>query len=92
LKRISGEHLNAELLRKAAERVGNPNILINLVSRRVRQLNAQGGAGSRPLLANTAGMGAADIALSELIEDKMAWERIEGFESESEPARKRRRG
>jgi DNA-directed RNA polymerase subunit omega len=83
--------LNAELLKKAAELVGNPNILINLVSRRVRQLNAAGGSGSRPLLANTAGMGAADIALSELIEDKMTWERIEGFEPEPEPARKRRR-
>jgi DNA-directed RNA polymerase subunit omega len=84
--------LNAELLRKAAERVGNPNILVNLVSRRVRQLNAAGGSASRPLLANTAGLGAADIALTELIEEKMAWERIEGFESEAEPARKRRRG
>jgi DNA-directed RNA polymerase subunit omega len=84
--------LNAELLKKAAELVGNPNILINLVSRRVRQLNAAGGSGSRPLLAHTAGMGAADIALSELIEEKMTWERIEGFEPETEPARKRRRG
>jgi DNA-directed RNA polymerase subunit omega len=83
--------LNAELLRKAAERVGNPNILVNIVSRRVRQLNAAGGAGSRPLLANTAGMGAADVALAELVEDKMSWERVEPLEVESAPARKRRR-
>lgn len=32
--------VNAELCRKALEKVGNPNVLVNLVSRRVRQLNA----------------------------------------------------
>ncbi len=55
------------------EKVGNPNVLINLVSRRVRQLNSGGGSISRPMLADTAGMGAADIALTEIIEEKMAW-------------------
>lgn len=85
--------MNAELLRKAAELVGNPNVLVNLISRRVRQLNASGGAGSRPLLSNTVGMGAADVALAELVEEKMSWERIEPLESDATiPARKRRRG
>src|SRR5216117_1260879 len=42
--------LNAELSRKALEKVGNPNVLVNLVSRRVRQLTSSGGAGSRPLV------------------------------------------
>lgn len=54
-------------------KVGNPNVLVNLISRRVRQLNAGGGAGSRPLIAETGGLGAADIALLEIIEDKMGW-------------------
>ena len=36
--------MNAELIKKALEIVGNPNILVNLISRRVRQLNAGGGA------------------------------------------------
>ena len=65
--------MNAELCKKALEKVGNPNVLINLVSRRVRQLNSGGGGLSRPLLADVTGMGAADIALSEIIEEKIGW-------------------
>lgn len=56
------------------EKVVNPNILVNLLSRRVRQLTSGGGGTSRPFIAETAGMGSADIALTELIEDKMGWE------------------
>ena len=29
-----------DALKKALEKVGNPNILVNLISRRVRQLNS----------------------------------------------------
>jgi len=67
--------LNAELTKKALEKVGNPNVLVNLVSRRVRQLNGfTGGAPSRPLIADTVGLGFADIALLELAEGKLGWE------------------
>jgi DNA-directed RNA polymerase subunit omega len=69
--------MNSELAKKALEKVGNPNILVNLISRRVRQLTSGGGSGSRPLLADTAGLGAGDIAMLELIEDKMGWEMLE---------------
>lgn len=69
--------MDPELCRSAAEKVGNPHILINLVSRRVRQLNAGGGTGSRPLITETAGKGAADIALEELVQEKMGWELYE---------------
>lgn len=62
--------MNSELLKKAAEKVGNANILINLVSRRVRQLNY----GERPLLPNVGNLGACDIALREIVEDRMGWE------------------
>ena len=62
--------MNPEFLKKALEKVGNPNILVNLVSRRVRQLNF----GERPLLANTGTLGAADIALREIIEERLGWE------------------
>jgi DNA-directed RNA polymerase subunit omega len=65
--------MNAELTRKALDKVGNPNVLINVVSRRVRQLNSGGGSG-RPLIADVAGMGAADIAMREIAEDKLAFE------------------
>ena len=66
--------MNAELTKKALEKVGNPNVLINLVSRRVRQLNAGAGAMSRPLVSDAANLGAADIALLEIIEDKVGFE------------------
>jgi len=84
--------LNAELLRKAAELVGNPNVLVNVISRRVRQLNAAGGSGSRPLLVETATMGAADIALSELVEARMGWELLSSpAEDEGGSGKKRRK-
>ena len=83
--------MNSELLRQAAEKIGNPNILVNLVSRRVRQLNAAGGTGSRPLITETANLGAADIALREFVEDKMSWEAIADLPGENTPSRRRRR-
>jgi DNA-directed RNA polymerase subunit omega len=79
--------LNAELLRQATEKIGNPNILVNLVSRRVRQLIA----GSRPLFKETANMGAADIALQELVFDKMGWEPIADLPGETTASRRRTR-
>lgn len=62
--------MNPELLKKALEKVGNPNILVNLISRRVRQLTN----GGRPLVKDAGILGAADIALREVIEEKMGWE------------------
>ena len=66
--------MNAELCKRANEKVGNPNVLVNLVSRRVRQLNSGAGGLSRPLIANVGNMGAADIALTEIIEEKIGWD------------------
>jgi DNA-directed RNA polymerase subunit omega len=66
--------MNAELVKKALEKVLNPNVLVNMVSRRVRQLNYGGGGTGRPLVANVENLGAADIALLEIIEDKMSFE------------------
>jgi len=66
--------VNAEFCRKALEKVGNPNVLVNLISRRVRQLNSGGGGLSRPLVANVTNLGAADIALREIIEEKIGFE------------------
>jgi DNA-directed RNA polymerase subunit omega len=75
-------------MKQALAKVGNPNVLVNVISRRVRQLTASGGP-SRPLIADTAGMGAADIALLEIVEDKMAWDMITTPEEEVvEPAPK----
>ena len=66
--------MNAELVKKALEKVLNPNVLVNIVSRRVRQLNNGGGGTGRPLIADVGNLGAADIALLEIIEDKMSFE------------------
>jgi DNA-directed RNA polymerase subunit omega len=66
--------MNADLCKKALEKVGAPNVLINIVSRRVRQLNQGGGGLGRPLVDVPASMGLADIALTEIIENKMGWE------------------
>ena len=83
--------MNAELVKQALEKVGNPNILVNLISRRVRQLNAGGGGAARPLLADVEHLGAADIALLEIIEDKMGWEIPELAEIPRTAGRKRRK-
>ena len=82
--------VNSELCRQALAKVGNPNVLVNLISRRVRQLNSAGGSSSRPLFRETAGLGAADIALRELIDEKMGWDMPEEIEL-VEPTRKKRR-
>ena len=66
--------MNPALVKQALEKVLNPNVLVNLISRRVRQLNSGGGRASRSLVARTANLGAADIALTEIIDGKMGWE------------------
>ncbi|MEY2428650.1 MAG: DNA-directed polymerase subunit omega [Verrucomicrobiota bacterium] len=66
--------MNAQLVKKALEKVLEPNILINMVSQRVRQLVAGHGSVNRPLVAEVGNLGAADIALREIIEDKMSFE------------------
>ncbi|MGH7968828.1 MAG: DNA-directed RNA polymerase subunit omega [Limisphaerales bacterium] len=66
--------MNATLVKQALEKVLNPNVLVNLISRRVRQLNSGGGGASRPLIADVGNLGAADVALTEIIEGKMGWE------------------
>ena len=82
--------MNAEYVKKALEKVGNPNVLVNLISRRVRQLNSGGGAISRPLLADTGHLGVADIALLEIVEGKMGWE-IPELEELTRPVGRKRK-
>lgn len=83
--------MNAEFCKKAAEKVGNPNVLVNLISRRVRQLNSGGGGLSRPLVPNATNLGVADIALREILEDKIGWELPEPVELVRPQAKKRRK-
>ena len=83
--------MNAELAKLAVEKVGNPNVLINLVSRRVRQLTGGGGGVSRPLVDAPASMGMADIALREIIENKIGWELAEEVAAVRPPSKKRKK-
>jgi len=96
VRRRSGYYerlVNSEYIKQALAKVGNPNVLVNLISRRVRQLTSGGGS-SRPLIDQTATMGAADVALVEIIDGKMDYAMSTGTEEEEETqpvARKRRR-
>jgi hypothetical protein len=66
--------MNAELVKKALEKVVNPHVLVNMVSQRVRQLNSGHGGAHNPLVANTTNLGMADIALLEIIHDKIGFD------------------
>ncbi len=59
--------MKSDLVEKASEIVPDPLVLVNLVSKRVRQLNS----GRSPLIPVRPSMGAADIALTEIIEGKI---------------------
>jgi DNA-directed RNA polymerase subunit omega len=65
--------MKTDLIEKAAKVIPNPPVLVNLVSRRVRQLNQ----GRAPLI-NPASygmrLGQGDIALLEIIEGKISAE------------------
>jgi len=91
LTRSFSEQMNAELCKKALEKVGNPNVLVNIISRRVRQLNAGGGGMGRPLMDVPASMGLADIALSEIIAEKIGWEMPELVAAVRPVAKKRKK-
>ena len=91
LTRSFSEQMNAELCKKALEKVGNPNVLVNIVSRRVRQLNAGGGGMGRPLMDVPASMGLADIALTEIIFEKLGWDMPELVAAVRPAAKKRKK-
>ena len=83
--------MNAVLVKKALEKILNPNILVNMVSQRVRQLNSGNGGSCRPLVDDIANLGAADIALREIIEGKMSFEMAEFVPLTRPTGRNRRR-
>jgi len=83
--------MNSELVKQALEKVTNPHVLVNMLSRRVRQLNFGNGSSGRPMVANTENMGVADIALREIVEDKMGFDMPEIIELSRPTGRGRRR-
>lgn len=59
--------MRSDLVEEASKVIPEPPVLINLVSTRVKQLNL----GRTPLVKIDHRMGAADIALTEIIEGKI---------------------
>lgn len=65
---MSTQTMNSQLVEEAAKIIPDMPILINAVSKRVRQLNA----GSRPMIEVGPRMDVADIALAEIAAGKIA--------------------
>jgi len=61
--------MTSHLIEEASKVVTSPQILINIVSRRVRQLSQ----GHRPMVDAGPRMGFSDIALTEIIEGKLGF-------------------
>ncbi|HCR29410.1 MAG TPA: DNA-directed RNA polymerase subunit omega [Opitutae bacterium] len=59
-----------DYIKEAQKVISDPNILINVVSRRVKQLRH----GNRPLVESLEKLNAEDIALREVIEGKISYE------------------
>jgi DNA-directed RNA polymerase subunit omega len=62
--------MKAHLLKAANEVITDQQLLVNVISRRVRQLSL----GHRPLVEFAPGMGLADVALTEVINRKLTYE------------------
>jgi DNA-directed RNA polymerase subunit omega len=73
--------MNSELVKAAIEVIHNQQILVNVVSRRVRQL----ALGHRPLVEFAPGMGHADIALTEIASGKLEFESTVGQDGNTPP-------
>lgn len=74
--------MKAELVKAASEVITNQQILVNMVSRRVRQLTL----GHRPLVEFAPGLREADIALTEIASGKLTFESTFGQNGKNEPA------
>lgn len=66
--------MRSDLVEEASKVITEPPVLINMVSRRVKQLNQ----GRSALVEVEPRMGSADIALKEIIEGKIIPERPDG--------------
>lgn len=64
--------MKTELIEKASKIVGDNQLLINIVSKRVQQLNH----GSDPYVPTVPEMGLGDIALTEIVEGKLVWREV----------------
>jgi DNA-directed RNA polymerase subunit omega len=61
--------MNSQLFDEASKVISDPQVLINMVSKRVRQLSAT----SRPMVPVEGRMGLMDIALAEIAQGKLVF-------------------
>jgi len=73
--------MKADLIKAASEVITNQQILVNMVSRRVRQLSL----GHRPLVEYAPGLREADIALTEIANGKLTFESTLNENGTAEP-------
>ena len=73
----SSRHMTTQLLQEAAQVIPNQQLLINVVSKRVRQL----GLGHRPMVETMPRMSLTDIALKEIVAGKLAYEAVKASEA-----------
>lgn len=59
-----------DYIKEAVKSIPDPNVLINVVSRRVKQLKK----GNRPLVESLEKLSPEDVALREVIEGKISFE------------------
>jgi DNA-directed RNA polymerase subunit omega len=59
-----------DYIKQALAKIYDPNVLINVVSRRVKQLRR----GNRPLVESLEKLAPEDVALREIIEEKISFE------------------
>ena len=74
--------MKADLIKAASAVIPNQQILVNMVSRRVRQLIL----GHRPLVEFIPGLGHADVALTEIANKKLTYESTFGQSGKVAPA------
>jgi DNA-directed RNA polymerase subunit omega len=72
--------MTSQLLQEAAHIIPNQQLLINVVSKRVRQL----GLGHRPMVEVGLRASLTDIALKEIIAGKLTFEKIDAAETAAE--------
>ncbi len=67
---LSWQFMTSRLIEEAAKQIPSTPMLVNLVSKRVKQLTM----GHRPMVDTTAFMSYGDIALTEIIEGKIGFD------------------
>jgi DNA-directed RNA polymerase subunit omega len=71
--------MHPALLKSASLVIPSPQLLVNVIRQRVRQLIR----GHRPLIDAAPGMGFADVALSEVIAKKLSYEAVPGLKPDN---------